>query len=194
MKVIVIKGSINNEKSSSALAADKYIEYLKKVKTELSIEEIDLNNTSFAKEILTKETFSSYFKDSEEWINKLKDADLIVMSTSMTNFGYTAVIKNFIDKICVAGKSFQYKYHGHGTSEGLIKTNIQIITSQGAPKGWYPFGDHTNQLKGTFKFLGMNVYDPIVIDGTKTDEKSELSLEQLVEQVESKIRNNINSI
>lgn len=186
MKLLVITGSVNDRNgniASSTLSALKLKDNIKKDFKEVEI--IDLNNSEFATNMLNSNTFDQYFKNSEEWIFKLKNTDFIIFATSMTNFGYTAVVKNFIDKICLAKQSFKYKYDGSGLSKGLItRPKIQIITSQGAPKGWYPFGDHTTQLKGTFEFLGMNVLEPIIIHGTKTPKNRDKSNSEIVETIE----------
>jgi FMN-dependent NADH-azoreductase len=36
--------------------------------------------------------------------------------------------------------------------------------------GWYPFGNHTETLRGTWNFVGAKVVSPIIIHGTKAPE------------------------
>ncbi|RIV16856.1 FMN-dependent NADH-azoreductase [Mycoplasmopsis gallopavonis] len=97
-----------------------------------------------------------------------KEVDLVVISNSMINFGPSAIVKNFIDSICVPNKTFSYKYSKQGDAIGLLTNlNVIIVSTQGAPKGWYPFGNHTEWLKGVFKFIGAQNVDVVEFLGTK---------------------------
>lgn len=194
-KILIISGSVSGENASSTKAAKIAAKLVEEKFPSAKQEYINLNETEFANVALTEKTFATYFSNSVEWINKLKDADLIIFSTSMTNFGYTATVKNFIDKICLAKESFKYKYDGSGLSEGLItKPKVLLITSQGAPKGWYPFGDHTIQLTGTFKFLGMSVLEPIIIAGTKTPINKDKTTTDFANEAKNAISQLVNSL
>ncbi len=194
-KIIIMTGSVSGASASSSKAALLASDQLKIKYPDSSIEYIDLNESEFGGVGLTSKTFDAYFANSVEWINKLKEIDILVFSTSMTNFGYTATVKNFIDKICLAKEAFKYKYDGSGLSEGLItKPKVILITSQGAPKGWYPFGDHTIQLTGTFKFLGMTVLDPVIIAGTKTPASKGKTADDFANEAKGTIQDRINSL
>lgn len=186
MKTLVIYASplTKTETSISSLATKQYLKYLSQNK-ETKIEEVDLNDKKEFQYSLNSNTFTSgeFFGNgnSDFWIDKLKSTDHLVISTSMINFNIPAVLKNFIDTIAVANKTFKYKYDGSGESEGLLNNlRVQIIASQGAPKGWYPFGDHVAYLEGTFNFLGSKVLKPVLVDGTKTKKFIEKSLEQKI--------------
>ncbi|SYV97391.1 FMN-dependent NADH-azoreductase, partial [Mycoplasmopsis edwardii] len=59
---------------------------------------------------------------------------------SMVNYGPTAVVKNFIDGVAVANKTFSYKYSTTQDAVGfLTNLNVLVIGSQGANFGTYPW-------------------------------------------------------
>ncbi|WP_029330341.1 NAD(P)H-dependent oxidoreductase, partial [Metamycoplasma cloacale] len=70
-----------------------------------------------------------------------------------------------------ANETFSYKYSNKGDAIGLLKNlKLQVIATQGAPEDWYLWGNHVKYLEETFKFLGLNVNESILIAGTKTKE------------------------
>ncbi|WP_429979877.1 NAD(P)H-dependent oxidoreductase, partial [Mycoplasmopsis bovis] len=75
----------------------------------LSINPLD---TPFANNSLTVQSKPTFWTETESdyWIDKLKETDILIISTPMINFNYSGTLKNFIDSICVADKSFTYKY------------------------------------------------------------------------------------
>lgn len=191
-KVLVIKSSMNTktEKGSFSNAiADKFVEIYKSKNPEDQIEYLDINNDKAGTFSLTSENISSYWDDVDKYIDQLKSVDKLIVSSPMTNFNYPAVLKNYLDKVLVAGKTFKYKYDEIGASEGLVKNlKVQIITTQGAPKGWYPFGDHTISLTGTFKFMGAKVVEPLIVAGLKTPNMIKHSTDEVLEKFASEIK------
>ncbi|NQZ29547.1 MAG: FMN-dependent NADH-azoreductase [Mycoplasmatales bacterium] len=153
---------------------------------------MDLNDQDDLSVAMTSENFETFFKDSDKYIDLLKSVDRLVISVPMTNFSYTAQMKNLFDKICVAGKTFKYKYNGKGESEGLLKSlEVQIIAVQGAPEGWYTFSNFIPAMEGTWNFLGAKVLPTIQIDGVKTPKKINLSVEENIELILNKIKERV---
>ncbi len=153
---------------------------------------MDLNDQEDLKYAMTSENFSTFFKDSDKYIDLLKSVDKLVISVPMTNFSYTAQMKNLFDKICVAGKTFKYKYDGNGASEGLLTNlTVQIISVQGAPEGWYEFSNFISSMEGIWKFLGSKILPTIKIDGVKTSNKIKLTPEENVDLVINKIKESV---
>ncbi|MFL1043545.1 NAD(P)H-dependent oxidoreductase, partial [Mycoplasmopsis synoviae] len=65
-------------------------------------------------------------------------------------------------------KTFNYKYSKKSDAVGLLDhLRVMIVTTQGAPKDWYLWGNHTNWLIGTWKFLGAKYVDTFELNGTK---------------------------
>jgi len=63
---------------------------------------------------------------SLEYIQELKNADIIVFASPMHNFSVTTLLKSYIDQICRIGLTFQYSETG---PEGFIKNKQAIIIS-----------------------------------------------------------------
>ena len=185
-KTLFIHGSmtVNTPRGSiSTLAIKTFWKFYAQANPDVEISELNLNHLPISQVTLNSENMTEFFADprGDEAIAQLKAVDRVVMASPMTNFNYPAVIKNYLDHILVAKKTFIYKYDGKGTSEGLLPhLKVQIITSQGAPLGWYPFGDHTRCLIGTWKFVGAEVTEPIIIDGTKAPENLQKTPEEMI--------------
>ncbi|WP_426460968.1 FMN-dependent NADH-azoreductase [Mycoplasma hafezii] len=170
-KMLFLDGNVlPDDLSFSKHLMDRFYETAKNL-NKYDLNRIDLNKTEHSRIFLTKETLNTYYNDinSDKWINLLKETDILVLSSSMINFGPSVVVKNFIDSISVANKTFSYKYSKKGDAIGLL-TNLTVIlvTSQGAPEGWYPHNNNEQWLIGTFKFLGAKVHH-IGQYGTKVD-------------------------
>lgn len=193
--ILSITGSINKNALTSK-ANLKVIEKLQEKYKNSTIKTIDLNDTIFAKTLLSANNFSTFYADvdSDKWINLLKETDILVISSPMINFNYSSLIKNFIDGICVANKSFSYKYSTKGGSIGLINNlKVIIISSQGAPKGWYLFGNVEKSLTGTFKFLGAKKVKSYLIDGTKVEPKNKMTEEELLNFIDNDLEKLVKS-
>ncbi|SJZ43282.1 FMN-dependent NADH-azoreductase [Mycoplasmopsis verecunda] len=155
------------------------------------ITKIDLNTTKHAQVFMTANNFATYWTDveSDKWIELMKNTDILVITNPMINFSGSVLVKNFIDSIAVANKTFSYKYSHKGDAIGLL-TNLKkviIISTQGAPEGWYPFGDHATWLEGTFKFLGAQEVKHIKWYGTKVKPTADIKLDELQEHLSDKL-------
>ncbi|WDA54416.1 MULTISPECIES: FMN-dependent NADH-azoreductase [unclassified Spiroplasma] len=173
-KVLVIRSSmIKKELSYSESLVSRFVKYYREFHPEDSIIELDLNQIPMASITITQKNFTSYFneKDSDYYINQLKNVNKVIYTTPMTNFNVTSMTKNYLDHILVAGKTFDYKYTKQGEARGLLPhLKVQILATQGAPYGWYLWGNHATYLKGTWEFVGAKVVEPILICGTKVQE------------------------
>ncbi|VEU75176.1 FMN-dependent NADH-azoreductase [Mycoplasmopsis maculosa] len=135
-----------------------------------NVERINLNDTEFAKNSLNGNTFPQYWSlvKSDEWIEKLKQTDLLVISSSLINFTAPAILKNFFDGIAVADKTFSYKLSKDGNPVGLLNNlNVVVVTSQGGPQ---PEGTESIQkqwLRTVLNFVGAKSINFIEINGTK---------------------------
>ena len=172
-KVLVLKSSmIQEEKSFSIHLLKKFLEYYKQKNPQDEIIELDLNDIPISSKTLTVHNFNSFFneEDSDKYINQLKEVNKVIIASPMTNFNYPASLKNYLDHILVANKTFSYKYTKKGEAKGLLPhLKVQLLTTQGAPFGWYPWGNHTEMLRGTWEFVGAQVVEPLLIAGTKVD-------------------------
>lgn len=167
-KLLVIKSSVNSiENSVSERVYNAFIkEYSMKNSTD-SVEILDLNTESL--EAMTAQNFNKFYNEkADKYIEQLKSVDKLVVLAPMYNFNIPATLKIYIDMICQADKTFTYKYAGKDRSKGLLgNLKVEIISSQGAPSDWYPWGATSNYLTELFKFLGAQVHGSITYFGSK---------------------------
>lgn len=101
----------------------------------------------------------------------------------MINFNIPVTLKNFIDHIAIANKTFSYKYSKKGDAIGLLNNlDVQIIATQGAPLDWYPFASHYKFLEGFWNFVGANVKESIIIHSVKIVENIKKTKEEFYEE------------
>ncbi|WP_406616111.1 FMN-dependent NADH-azoreductase [Mycoplasmopsis hyopharyngis] len=189
IKILALNSSPNMD-SLSKKTLDFLLKEADKNNKNLEIENIDLNNEIFANSSLNSSNMANFFQknESDKWIEKLKNSQLLILSFPMINFSYPAVLKNFIDSICVANKTFSYKYSKQGDAIGLLNNlKVVLISTQGAPESWYPWGKPLELLTGIWKFLGAKQIETLLIDGTKTLPNKELTHEQIIENNKTKI-------
>ncbi|AXK51478.1 FMN-dependent NADH-azoreductase [Spiroplasma alleghenense] len=170
-KILVINGSVSPiEKSFSVALTNLFIDEYKKNDPEAEFIHLDLNTNEMAGKTLTRENMGTYFneKDSMAYIEQLKDVNKVIIGCPMNNFNVSGIVKNYLEHVLLANQTFSYKYSKKGDAIGLLKhLKVQILTTQGAPFGWYLFGNHTEFLKGTWEFMGAQVNSPVLLAGTK---------------------------
>ncbi|WP_342277114.1 FMN-dependent NADH-azoreductase [Spiroplasma endosymbiont of Nebria brevicollis] len=191
-KVLVIKSSpITKEKSYSIALVNHFVKYYCEFHPEDEIIELDLNEIAMSKKNINTHNFNEYFNkdDSDFYINQLKSVQKVIFVSPMINFNISPIGKTYLDHILVPNKTFSYKYQKKGDAIGLLDNlKVQILTTQGAPFGWYPWGNHTEYLRGTWNFVGAKVVAPILVAGTKVKPESDLTPEQLIDKYDVKIK------
>ncbi|AGM25272.1 FMN-dependent NADH-azoreductase [Spiroplasma chrysopicola] len=191
-KILVINGTVSPEKTSYSIALTKrFIKHYQTLNPQDEFIYLDLNKTAMALKTLTVDNFGTFFnaEDTDFYVDQLKSVDKVIISCPMNNFNVSGLVKNYFDHILVADKTFSYKYSKKGDAIGLLPhLKVQILTTQGAPYGWYLWGNHTEYLRGTWEFVGAQVNEPILIAGTKVSPMKELTPEQLVDQYDEQIQ------
>lgn len=191
-KILVIRTSmVDKNNSISNAMVDKFIELYKEVKPNDEFIELDLNDEPMAQISLNRNNMATFFNenDTDKYVDMLKKVDKIIFACPMTNFNICATAKNYLDHILVANKTFSYKYSKKGDAIGLMPhLSVQLLTTQGAPLGWYPWGNHTENLKGCWEFVGANVVTPVLIAGNKIAENSSKTPSQRVEEHLSELK------
>ncbi|GHA57711.1 FMN-dependent NADH-azoreductase [Amylibacter ulvae] len=104
---------------------------------------------------------------SDKLVGELQDADTIVISTPIYNFGVPAALKTWVDLVARAGKTFQYTANG---PEGLLagKRAIVLVASGGVPIG-APVDHATPYLKTFLGFIGITDVQIIGATGLNMD-------------------------
>ena len=190
--LVIVSTMIPLDKSYSYTLVKKFLSYYIKKNKEDEITVLNLNDTNMAHTILNSHNFGPKFfnkEDSEDLINNLRQFDKLIFSTPMTNFNISTIAKNYLDHILVADKTFSYKYSKKGRAIGLLThLRVQILTTQGAPMGWYKWGNLGKYLYGTWKFMGCDVLKPLTIGGTKIPFARTISIKEFINQYEKKIK------
>ncbi|UZK64267.1 FMN-dependent NADH-azoreductase [Mycoplasma mycoides subsp. capri] len=186
-KVLVLKTTAQaDEVSNSVALTNRFLEEYKKFNPDDEIIIVDLNKDEVGTSILTSETFSTFYQQevTKKYINLLKSVDKLVIACPMYNFSTPVTLKSFIDHVSVANETFSYKYSKKGDAIGLI-TNLkaQILGVQGAPLGWYPWGQHTQYVEGAMRFLGIDFNKTVLLAGVKVAPLLQLTPEQRVETI-----------
>lgn len=166
IEVLYIKSHLNYESTCNKVA-DLFIGELKRLNPRIKISEFDLNNEKVGKISLNSENFSHFWQDvnADFWIEKLKNVQKVIISSPIINWGYSAQIKNFFDAICLADRTFSYKYAKKGGSIGLLNNleNVQIILSAHSKQADFVSPSPVETISGTFNFLGAQKINPALI-------------------------------
>ena len=181
-RILVIESYLApRETSVSTYAQEQFVLAYQRLHPDAEFIRLNLNKEKKLQTFLTAETYSSFWDvDSDRYIALVNNCDKLIISTNMVNFNISPILKNFLDNILQAGKTFRYKYDGKGKSEGLLRPGIkaQLLMAQGASFGTYPWGNFDNYLKNTLAFAGITDVQVLVFDGTKEEEQRNLTVAQ----------------
>lgn len=110
---------------------------------------------------------------SDELIEEIRQADILVIGVPIYNFGIPASLKAWIDQICRAGETFSYTENG---PEGLLKGKraYLIITSGGVVSG-SEVDFATNYMKHVLGFIGIHDVKVIAADRLMFEGEEKLS-------------------
>jgi len=116
---------------------------------------------------------------SDELIDEIKQADTIVLTTPMYNFGIPATLKSWIDLISRAGVTFRYTADG---PVGLMKgKRVDIVITTGGVHLQSPVDFVTDYLKQVFRFIGIEDINIISADAMSVDADS--SYQKALDQI-----------
>jgi len=123
-------------------------------------------------------------KNSDQAINEIMEADFIVISTPLWNFGIPSVLKAWIDHIARANVTFTYSESG---VEGLIKNKTAYLAmASGAvfSSGPYqPMDFVSSYLKGILGFLGIKDLSVFRVEGSAYPGQAEIALQKGLDSV-----------
>lgn len=114
-----------------------------------------------------RDSLQQHLQISEQLIAELKQAETLIISTPLYNFGVPAYLKQWIDYICRAGVTFRYTENG---PEGLtgIKRAYIVTASGGTPIG-SAMDFASGYLELVCKFLGVEDVVHIDAGGSKRE-------------------------
>lgn len=117
---------------------------------------------------------------SDELIDEIKQADAIVLTTPMYNFGIPATLKAWIDLICRAGVTFQYAADG---PVGLIRgKHVDVIITTGGVPLQSPVDFVSDYLLQIFRFIGFE--DINIIGADQMSVNADSSYQNALDQIE----------
>lgn len=148
------------------------------------LEEVHLNAFFTPVENRTPENLEA-IKHSDDAIQDLKDADIIVIGAPLYNFHIHSTLKAWIDHIARAGITFKYDENG---PEGLIKgKKVYVAIASG---GIYSEGPMAQMdfippyLKGVLGFLGMTDLTVFRVEGTSIPGMADVALEKGINSIQ----------
>ncbi len=192
-KILRLDASANVSGSSSRKLGDQLIAELSR-RSEVNIQYRDLNRgLNFIDETWVGANFTplderssaqeSALEFSDQLIEELRQADHIVLTTPMYNFGVPASLKAWIDLVCRAGVTFQYTSDG---PVGLLKNKrIDIIITTGGVPLQSSADFVSDYLGQVFRFIGIEQINVIAADQMNID--TEASFNRALAQIEQQI-------
>ncbi len=118
---------------------------------------------------------------SDQLIDELKDADVVVIAAPMYNFSIPASLKAYIDLVCRAGVTFKYTENG---PVGLLEGKQAFIV---AASGGTPFGSEIDFVSGYLKhvlgFIGIRNVEQIGAARQMADSEAASKAEAAVKTV-----------
>jgi FMN-dependent NADH-azoreductase len=178
MTILRIDSSINGANSASRALTDSIVEQLKASNWGEQLVTRDLVANPLPH--LTLEAFAD-----TSVLDEFLAADIVVIGAPMYNFSLPTQLKAWIDRIAIAGKTFQYGPNG---PEGLVKGKRVIIAL--AKGGFYGEGapaaalEHLETyLKGVFNFIGVEPEFVLAEGLGVSPEHRDASLKQALDEV-----------
>jgi FMN-dependent NADH-azoreductase len=109
------------------------------------------------------------------YIDDLFAADIIVIGAPMYNFSVPSQLKGWIDRVCVAGRTFQYGPNG---PQGLLPEGKKVVIA--STRGGVYTGDspaaalehHESYLRGVLGFVGLTDVTIIRAEGLNLGEET----------------------
>lgn len=198
-KVLYIKANVKPEGVSRTFKiSDKFVEQYREQNPNDEIITLDLYKEGI--EFLKGEDLNSVFgpKTDEsrkhpilKYAYQFAEVDKYIIAAPMWNLSFPAILKAYIDYICVTGITFKYTAEGPvGLCQG--KKAVHIVARGGGysegPAAAYEMGDR--YLRTIFAFLGITDFTTISAD--KLDvigEDVETIVKNAIEKAEEKARN-----
>jgi FMN-dependent NADH-azoreductase len=109
------------------------------------------------------------------YIDELFAADIIVIGAPMYNFSIPSQLKAWIDRVCVAGRTFQYGANG---PEGMLPNGKKVFIA--SSRGGIYTGDspaavlehHETYLRGVLGFIGLTDVTVVRAEGLNLGEEA----------------------
>lgn len=173
MKILKINSSANTQTSVSRKYVDVIVNKIKENNNDAEISSRDVVTSNlphlngamldsfFAQQERTKEQTEAV-KVSDQLVNELKAADILVIGAPIYNFSIPATLKTYIDLIARAGLTFKYTENG---PVGLLENKkAYIVVTSGGVAVNSPVDFNTPYLKQFLAFIGITDVTVIAVD------------------------------
>ena len=191
-KLLYISVNSKDEKdSTSKTVARKLVKAILDKDPDIRLEELDLYQqhipqlkgcyfesrsaivSTQAREKLTPEE-QSEVKAVEALCDQFRDADLYVLASPMWSLSFPAPLKEYIDCIVQSGKTIEFENNKpHGLLDNKRRTFFYVQSSGGSIP-WIirpALNKGLNYVHDIMKFLGIDTFEELLVDGTGTTEK-----------------------
>ncbi len=106
---------------------------------------------------------------SEQLINELKEADVLVLGLPLYNFGVPSVLKAYIDHIARVGHTFKYTEQG---PVGLLTGKKAVIfATRGGKYAGTPADTQSEYIRGFLAFIGITDVEFVYAEGLAMGEE-----------------------
>ncbi len=190
-QILRIDASANTSNSSSKKLGNELTEKFRQSYPDVRIHQRNINHgLSFVDEHWVSANVTpadqrsveqkQQLKLSDTLIAELQQADRIIITTPMYNFGVPATLKAWIDLVCRAGVTFQYTNEG---PVGLLKNKqVDIIITTGGVPLQSPVDFVSDYLKQVFRFIGIEHITIISADQMAID--ADISFKKAQQQID----------
>jgi FMN-dependent NADH-azoreductase len=197
MKILRLTSSFRGNDSMSLQLGNAIVAKFKNQNSKIEVFTKDLvkneiphlNDLHFTSFMTPKESLSSELKEivsfSDNAIQELQTADIVVIDVPMYNFGIPSSLKAWIDHVARAGSTFKYTENG---VEGLVKDKkvfLAIATGGIYSEGPMKEFDYTEKyLKAVLGFIGITDIVTFRVEGTSIPEFKQTALTMAIHDVE----------
>lgn len=197
MKLLCINCSIQGEKSVSKQLTAKIVAQLSAQNPNVVVDSIDLAAEPIAHfdeaamairnahdvDTLTPEQ-ANQNAITERYLNQFLAADIVVIAAPFYNLTIPSQLKAWIDRVCIAGRTFKYSAQG---IEGLAAgKRVIIVSTRGGifstEKG-EQLEHQESYLRAIFKFMGVSNIQLIRAEGLSKSAEKQKALADAIENI-----------
>jgi len=193
--LVQINASINHHNGQSSQLAKQFVAAFHKRHPEARIL---VRNVAAAEAVphLDAERFSAFITKpeersaaqhtvvaySDELINELKQADIIVLGLPMYNFGVPSQLKAYFDHIARAGVTFTYTDTG---PVGLLTgKKAYVFAARGGIYAGSPLDTQTSYVRDFLRFVGISDVEFVYAEGLASPRSKEAGLAKALAEIE----------
>lgn len=187
----IIANSKSEEQSSSRTVSRRLVNAILEKAPDMELEELDLYEDHIPQlkgcyfesksAIVSSEARSKLTTEEQEAVAKVehlcdqfKAADIYVLAAPMWSLSFPAPVKEYLDCIIQAGKTISFE---NNKPHGLMDDKQRIfiyVQSSGANIPWIlkpALSKGLNYVHEIMKFIGINTFDELLVDGTGASEE-----------------------